>query len=519
MNKLKEVLRLKLQAKLSHTQIKTLTGVSRSSISDYTIRLQASGLNLQEALSLDDESLEKRLWPHRSPLAPEIQTHSATQKPLPDFASIHLRLKEKGTTRELLWEEYREQHPDGLGLSQFKLLYRNYAKTLNPSMRQIHYAGDKLFVDFSGLTLPYVDSATGEVKQAQIFVSVLGASGYTFVHACESQSTQDFIECHTQAFEFYGGVPHILVPDNLKAAVIQHTRDKLILNQSYADMARHYGVAIVPARPYHPQDKPKVESGVKGIQRWILARLRHSTFFSVDEINEAFSPLLDRYNQKLIKRLKQSRVEQFETIDAPALHALPANRYQYREVQLRTVGIDYHVELGAHGYSVPFKHVGQKVEVWISRTSVTITLKAQTIAVHPRLHGTQRQDSTLLEHMPKAHQYQYEKWNPGRILNWAQRIGPKSKELMESIMAHRSHPVRGYRSCMAILSMERTYGKESLELACAKALELKTRSVSAIEGILKHKRYKKEKLPVANNTLFDGHDNIRGSQYYAGGDA
>jgi transposase len=206
-------------------------------------------------------------------------------------------------TKQLLWEEYKEQYPAGYGYSQFKEYYARYLGSINPSMRQIHYAGDKLFVDFSGLTMPIVDAITGEVDKAQIFVGVLGASGYTFVHAVSSQSTRDFIACHNQAFNFYGGVPNMVVPDNLKAAVISHKRGRITLNESYADMGRHYNVAIAPARPYHPQDKSKVELGVKGIQRWILMKLRNRTFFDIDELNSALSSLLDAYNHKIIKRI------------------------------------------------------------------------------------------------------------------------------------------------------------------------------------------------------------------------
>jgi len=335
-------------------------------------------------------------------------------------------------------------------------------------VRQIHYAGDKLFVDFSGLTIPIVNAITGEIHKAQIFVSVLGASGYTFVHAVMSQSTKDFIECHNEAFKFYGGIPNQVVPDNLKAAVISHKRGAVKLNESYADMGRHYGVAIVPARPYKPQDKSKVELGVKGIQRWILMKLRHQTFFDINELNSAIANLLDDYNNKVIRHLGKSRSELFEEIDKAALRPLRSKSYTYRQYKRATVGIDYHIELDGNGYSLPYSYLGKKVDVWYSLNTVTISYKGEVIATHPN---------------------QYEKWNPGRILNWAKNIGENTTSLMKAIMQNRSHPVRGYKSCMAILNFSKTYGDETLELASKKAMQIGVYSVASIESILKRKTY------------------------------
>lgn len=512
MNDIKEVLRLKYHNQLSSRKIRDITGISKSTVNEYIALFEQSGLELQVALSLRQEQLEQKLFPK----APTL--HPIASKPLPDFAYIHQELKQKGVTRELLWQQYREEHPDGYGITQFKEHYNRYARTLNPSMRQIHYAGDKLFVDFSGLTLSYVDSHTGEVKKAQIFVAVLGASGYTFAHACESQNTEDFITCHNHAFRFYGGVPNSVVPDNLKAAVITHTKAKLVLNVSYADMARHYGVAIEPARPYHPKDKSKVEAGVKGIQRWILARLRNHTFFSVDEINEAFSPLLDLYNQKIIKRLGKSREQMFAEIDKEALHPLPANTYTYREHKRRKVACNYHIDLDGYEYSVPHAHLGKEVDVWFSKTKVSIAYRGETLAVHPRLRGRER-FSTHLEHMPKAHEYIYQQWNPGRILNWAQSIGPSTVSLMQTLMKERGHPAQGFKTCIAILNFSKTYGNEALEMASHKALEINLRRVASMESMLKHKTYHPSKEESANNQLYNAHDNLRGADYYQGGKA
>jgi len=510
MSVIKEVLRLKLSAKLSNRQIQNLGIASRSNVSNILTRFHQSGLGIEEALALEETQLQALLFPEQSSLPLR-----RNPRPHPDWNEVHQELSKKGVTRLLLWQEYKERHPDGYGYSQFKEYYNRYKATLNPSMRQIHYAGDSLFVDFSGLTMPIVDALTGEVKKAQIFVSVLGASGYTFVHAVMSQSTRDFIECHNQAFAFYGGVPNQVVPDNLKAAVISHRRGKVVLNESYADMGRHYGVAIVPARPYRPQDKGKVEAGVKGIQRWILRKLRHRTFFDIDELNDAIASLLDAYNAKVIRRLGKSRAQLFEELDKEALHPLRSKPYLYREHKRATVGIDYHVELEGNGYSVPYSYLGKKVDLWYCANQVEISYHGEIIATHPKLSHPY-QDSTLTEHMPPAHQYQYEKWNPGRILNWAESIGKETTELMKEIMAQRSHPVRGYKSCMAILNFEKRYGTEALELAAGRARELNVYRVAFIETLLKRKSYLEspEEVATVNNTLFNRHENLRDAKLY-----
>lgn len=508
MSTIKEVLRLKYLGKLSNRKIELLGIASKSAISNYTSRFNKSNLEINNALSLSDEELGRALYPELKPVSKRKDA-----KPHPEWSDIHNQLKQKGMTRQLLWEEYREQHPEGLGITQFNEHYARYTKSLNPSMRQIHYAGDKLFVDFSGLTMPIVNAKTGEITKAQIFVAVPGASGYTFVHAIESQSTESFIECHNEAFNFYGGVPNQVVPDNLKAAVITNTKSKVRLNESYADMGRHYGVAIVPARPYKPQDKSKVELGVKGIQRWILMKLRHHTFFDINELNDAIASLLDAYNAKIIKRLGKSRSEIFEELERSALHPLRSNRYIYREYKRLTVGIDYHIELGSNGYSVPYSYLGKKVDVWYSRHSVTISHQGSVIAQHKRC-STPYDDATILSHMPAQHQYQYEKWNPGRILNWANTIGAETVKLMQHIMQQRSHPVRGYKSCMAILSFSKTYGKEALELTCKKALEINATSVPFIESMLKRKTYLQEEHSQPANNLFNAHENLRGATTY-----
>ena len=509
MHKIKEVLRLKYLNQLSNRQIETMTGVSRSSVSNYLKTYEALDMDIEAVLKLSDAELSGLFVKKRS---------TAPKKDLsiihPNWAEVREELSRKGMTRLLLWEELKSKEPNLYSYSQFNRHYAKYLKKINPSMRQVHYAGDKLFIDYSGLTMPVVNQESGEISKTQIFVSVLGASGYTFIHATLTQSSKDFIASHVHAFAFYGAVPNILVPDNLKAAVTSHKRGVVKLNESYEDMARHYGIAVEPARPYKPQDKSKVELGVKAIQRWILMKLRHRTFFCIDELNEQMGILLDAYNNKVIKRLGKSRRELFVTLDLPMLHPLRANNYIYRQFKRATVGIDYHIELEGSGYSVPYKYLGYKVDIVYSDNMVLISLDGEVIAHHPRVHERYH-DSTLLEHMPKSHQYQYEKWNPKRILTWANTIGVHTTALMESIMEKRSHPARGYKSCMAILSFSKTYGNDALEMTAKIAVEITSYKVSSIESMLKTKSYLlHEEKDYVNNSYLNTHENIRGSQYY-----
>ena len=509
MHNIKEVLRLKYLNQLSNRQIETMIGVSRSSVSSYLKIYEALDMDIEVVLKLSDAELRGLFVKKRS---------TAPKKDLsvihPNWAEVREELSRKGMTRLLLWEELKSKEPSLYSYSQFNRHYAKYLKKVNPSMRQVHYAGDKLFIDYSGLTMPIVNQESGEVSKAQIFVSVLGASGYTFVHATLTQSSKDFIASHVHAFAFYGAVPNILVPDNLKAAVTSHKRGVVKLNESYEDMARHYGIVVEPARPYKPQDKSKVELGVKAIQRWILMRLRHRTFFCIDELNEHIGILLDAYNNKVIKRLGKSRRALFVALDLPMLHPLRANNYIYRQFKRATVGIDYHIELEGSGYSVPYKYLGHKVDISYSDNAVLISLDGEVIAHHPRVYERYH-DSPLLEHMPKSHQYQYEKWNPKRILTWANTIGVHTTALMESIMEKRSHPARGYKSCMAILSFSKTYGNDALEMTAKVAVESASHKVASIESMLKTKSYLlHQEKDYANNSYLNTHENIRGSQYY-----
>lgn len=512
MKQVRDVLQLHSVMNLSLRRIQGATNVAKSTISDYIKRFKTSGLNIEQVNILDDDSLRLKLFPEHTSVV-------VLKKAMPDMNYLYKEMKLRKKTKitlHLLWEEYIENNPDGYRYSQFRLHYSRFKQTLNPSMRQTHLAGEKLFVDYSGLTVPIYNRRTGEVEKAQIFVAVLGASGYTFVHATHSQTQEDFIYSHVQCYNFFGGVPRVIVPDNLKSAIISNNKNGIVVNESYADLNRHYCVAVEPARPHKPKDKPKAEQGVQAIQRYILARFRHHKFFSVAELNEALGPLLDRYNNKVVKHLQKSRTELFKEIDLPYLNVLPANRYVYKQFKIARVNQDYHITLEKCNYSVPFKYIKAEVEVRYSTQSVYIYHKHKLIATHPRLRKA-GETSTLHEHMPSQHQYINEKMNPNRLRSWARNIGEYSSVFVEDAFAEVEHNPQAYRKIAAVLSLAKLYGNMELELALMYATKMKTITTKSIKSILDKKLYLAKS---ANNTFqskqsfFDTHTNIRGADEY-----
>lgn len=514
MRKISEVLRLHFKLGLSVRQSANATGTSRGSVNNYCTRFKELEIDIDSFLGMNEIEQERLFYPK---VGCGIIPHAS--KVMPDYIMIHQELKKKHqskVTLALLHEEYKEAYPlNAYSYTQFREHYVRFLHQINPSMRQVHLCGEKVFVDYSGLSVPIVNPKTGEVYKAQIFVAVLGASGYTFVHATYSQKQRDFILSHVLSYDFFGGVPKIVVPDNLKSAVIKHSKKEgLIINESYAALARHYNMAIEPARPYKPKDKAKVELGVKGIQRWILAKIRHQTFFSVDELNVALSTLLDAYNNKVIKRIQKSRGELFAELDRPFLQPLPLQRYLYREFKEATVAQNYHIFLEGCEYSVPYKYLGCKVSVWHSSHSVEIHYKGIKIALHPKLHFV-NSVSTLHEHMPPHHQYQHEKINPARFLNWANAIGVHTLSWVKHEFEHVSYPPNAYRKLNAVLGMAKIYGKEELDLALLYALCNRIRTTASIRSILDKKLYlhKPANNGMTPKSLFNNHDNIRGNIY------
>ena len=508
MKDISKALKMRYKANISLREIAIATKLPHTTISDYCKRFDNSGYDLDVLLSFNDDKITSILFPTKKIVQKNFE------KPMPDVEYIHKEIGKKGVTFELLWYEYKDIHPDGYGLSQFKEYYYRYKKRLNPSMRQSHVPGDKLFIDYSGLTMNVIDQFTGEITKVQVFVAVLGASGYTFVHATKSQTLKDFILSHTKAFDFFGGVPNVLVPDNLKSAIISNNKKGIVENESYSELARHYDCVISPARPRKPKDKPKAEQGVQGIQRWLIAVLRNRIFFNVDEINEALSPLLDRYNNKVMKHIGKSRNELFLELDSPSLNPLPNNKFIYKEFKVAIVHLDYHVELHKCYYSVPYKYLKEKVEIRYSTVTVEIYHQNILIATHARLHRI-NDTSTKKEHMPLNHQYADEKMNPTRLKNWGETIGESAHIFVNQKLEDAQYPTNAYRSIIAILNLAKLYGKEELNLALGYALSINATSTKSIESILSKKLYLLG-LPIiaSNNAILNTHENLRGKEYY-----
>ena len=514
MKKIVEVLRLHLKLNLSLRQSATLSKISLGTASNYINRFKEINIDIDDFISLNELEQERLFYPKNI-----CDVKPQTSKVMPDYIYIHNELKRKKQTKvtlSLLYEEYKEANPNNYyGSTQFRDYYSKFLNKINPSMKQVHLSGEKLFVDYSGLTIPIVNQRTGEITKAQIFVAVLGASGYTFVHATYSQKQRDFILSHTLAYDFFGGTPLIVVPDNLKSAIIKNNKkDGIVINESYAALARHYNMAVSPARPYKPKDKSKAEQGVQGIQRWILASLRHQTFFSVDELNDAISLLLDKYNNKIVKRFNKSRFEMFLELDIPFLQSLPNERYIYKEFKEATVSQSYHIFLEGCEYSVPYKYLGFKVFVAYSNQSVSIYYKGIQIALHPKLHFS-GQTSTLSEHMPLNHQYANEKINPGKYLNWAKDIGIFTLQWVKKEFEEVTHAPNAYRKLNAVLSMAKIYGKKELNLALEYAVDNQITATASIKSILDKKLYMQK--PVNNNAtsinIFNNHEYLRGNIY------
>jgi transposase len=509
MRKIIEVLRLKFEARLSHERIAAATRISKGAVTKYLCRAHEAGLAWPLPAEMHEAQLEALLFPHAAPF---VERHAA-----PDFAHLHQELKRKGVTLMLLWEEYAAAHAgQAYRYSQFCLLYHRFAASLKRSMRQVHRAGDKLFIDYSGHTVPIIDAATGEMRGAQIFVAVLGASSYTFAEASLSQQLPDWIASHVRCFEFMGCVAALLVPDNLKPAIKLACRYEPECTSTYDDLARHYGTAVLPARPYKPRDKAAAEASVLLVQRWILARLRNRQFFSLNALNAAIRELLVDLNNRPFKKLEGCRRSAFESIDRPAMKALPTTRYEFAEWKKALVGIDYHVELDGHYYSVPHGLVRQKLELRFTATTVSCFFKGKRVASHMR-SAKRGAHTTLPEHMPDSHR-KHMQWTPGRLLNWGLSIGLATRDVVKWQLENRPHPEQGYRACLGLLNLAKRYGEARLEAACQRALAIGSPKRKSIKSILEAKLDQHPDLfPAPDNTGSTGlpqHSNVRGADYF-----
>lgn len=503
MRKIREVLRLKWGCGLGDRAVAAGCGLSRSTVSKYVRRAKEAGLAWPLPENLTDEELERRVVP-----VPQAGRALA----LPDWLEVHRQLKRKGVTLQLLWEEYKQVHPDGLQYTQFGVRYRDWRQTLDLPMRQEHKAGEKLFVDYCGQTAAVTDPKTGEVRQAQIFVAVLGASNYTYAEACWTQGQAEWVMAHVHAFHYFGGVPALVVSDNLKAGVVAAHRYEPEVSRAYEELAEHYGCAILPARVRKPKDKAKVEKGVQDVERQILARLRHRTFFALHELNEAIAQLLVPYNERPFQKLPGSRRSLFEQVDRPALQPLPQTPYEYAAWKKARVNIDYHVAVEGHYYSVPYQLVNQALDIRITTTTVECFHKSKRVASHPR-SPRQGQYTTVPAHMPKRHQ-DYAQWTPERLVRWAEKTGADTVRAVETVLTARPHPQQGFLACLGLMRLGKEYGPERLEAACARALAARTVGFKSIESILKRGL---DKLPLAEKTKEAPpleHANIRGPEYY-----
>lgn len=504
MRKIREILRLRFECGQTNRKIAKSCSVSRSTVADYLLRAGAAFLSWPISEELDDAALEHLLFP-----PPETISKA---RPVPNWAEVHRELKRKAVTLALLWQEYKERYPEGYQYSWFCQNYNKWAGTIDLVMRQDHRAGEKLFVDYAGQTMEIVDRTTGKVREAQVFVAVLGASNYTYAEATRSQALPDWIGSHARAFTFFNGVTEAVVPDNLKSGVKKACYYDPDINPTYQDMAAHYSTVVLPARVREPRDKAKVETGVQVVERWILARLRNHTFFSLAELNREISKLLDILNNRKFKKLPGTRKSLFESLDHPALKPLPASPYQYAEWKKATVHIDYHVEVDGHYYSVPHQLVKKKLDVRFTTNTVECFHRGKRVASHRRSYQKGRH-TTVKEHMPVRHQ-KYLEWTPERFLRWAGKVGPQTISLTERILESRPHPQQAYRTLLGILRLGKSYTDQRLEAACHRALSIGATSYRSVESILKNGLDNKPLPEPPESAIPIQHQNIRGSKYY-----
>jgi len=507
MRKTKEILRLKYELGLSNRQIGASLHLSHVSVGLYLQRASQAGVVWPLPESITDDQLRDLLFASQKPPAD-------AQRSLPPMSELHQQLRRKGVTLQLLWEEYRRNHPDGYAYTQFCEYYKRFRSQLEPALRQEYKAGERLFVDWAGMTVPLTDPATGQTRPAHLFVAVLGASNYTFAEAFENTQLPNWIEAHIHAWEFFGGVARLTVPDNTRTAVSQSCRYEPELHATYQDLAAHYGTVILPARARKPQDKAKVEAGVQNAERRILAALRDRQFFSLSELNQAIGVERRALNERPFQKMDGSRATWFVQIDRPALVPLPAQRYELALWRKAKANIDYHVQIDWHNYSVPYRLTNQPVEVRLSARTVEIFHRGQRVALHARSY--QRGGfTTEAGHRPQSHQRHLE-WSPARLIDWAQhQVGPHCAAAVRYILEHKPHPEQGYRSCLGLMRLGRRHGRPRLEQACQRALLLDVCSYRSIKSILDTKLETQPLLsPPSVTKVLVTHDNLRGAPYY-----
>jgi transposase len=505
MRRIRQVLQLHFGAHTSARAIAREVGVGRTTVQDYLTRAEAAGLGWPLAPDLTDEVLEQRLFP-----APSNKL-GARRHPEPDGAVLVREMKRPGVSLLILWEEYDAVHPQGYGYSRFCELYRAFERRLSPTMRQTHVAGHKAFVDYSGKKVPIVDPLTGEVRMAEIFVAVLGASNLTYAEATWTQTLPDWIGAHVRMFRFYGAAPRLLVPDNLKSGINKSSFYDPEVNRTYAAMAAHYNVGVLPARPRKPRDKAAVEAGVRFAQSYILGRLRHVIFFSLAACNAEIDAAVERMNGREMRRLGVSRRQLFEAVELPVMQPLPEQDYEYAEWRLARVGIDYHVEVQGFFYSVPHALIREQVDTRATARTIEVFHRGKRVAAHARRYGGPRH-GTQPEHMPSAHR-RYGEWTPERLQQQARVIGPNTEGLIIAVLARRPHPEQGFRTCLGVLRLFRGLDPARAETVSQRALEIGALSYASVASILQHRLDRSASPQAADGTPLL-HDNIRGPRYY-----
>ncbi len=503
----REIIRLKSSCVSTH-EIARRLGVARSTVRETLKRAESAGLAWPLPEDMNDAALEAALYASRR----SKRGHRRIEEP--DWAAVHRELKRKHVTLLILWDEYIAADPGGYSYSRFCELYRAFEKTLSVTMRQTHAAGERLFVDYAGDGVPVViDRLTGEIRMAQIFVAVLGASSFTFAKATWTQALPDWIAAHVHAFEAIGGVPELVVPDNAKTAIVKPCFYEPEVNRTYAEMAAHYGTAILPARPRKPRDKAKVEQAVLIVERWLIGRLRRRIFQSLADVDAAIGELMTQLNDRQpLRRLGVTRRRLLEEVDRPALKALPDDAYEYSEWRGCRVGVDYHVDIDAHYYSVPYRFFRAEVDVRLTARGVEIFHKGERIAVHLRSSGN-RKHTTVSEHMPSSHR-RYAGWTIERIREDARKIGKATAALCEQILESRPHPEQGYRACLGIVRLVGSYGAARVEAAAEHAIEIGARTYGSVKSILDTKLDRRPAPRRPADAAPIRHSNIRGPRYY-----
>jgi transposase len=501
-NKIKEILRLKYEAQLSNRAIAGACKVSNSTVGEYLKRAETAGVSWPLG-EIGEEELYQKLFPEKAVV-------SERKYPVPDWKEVQKEKKQKGVTLQLLWQEYKEKYPEGYQYSRFCEYFQRWKDSQVEPRRHIeHTGGEQMQVDYAGLKIPVTDPETGEISQASVFVAILPASNYIYAEAQSSENQCNWNNGHVRALEYFGGVPKIVVPDNLKTGITKPNYYEPGVNLAYQELAEYYQFAVLPARIKKPRDKGSGENGVQNVERWVIAPLRNRKFFSVHEVNQAFIEKLDRLNNKVMQAVGRTRRQEFEEIDQLNLRPLPEKPYEYTERKTATVNIDYHIEFNEHLYSVPHALIHQKVDIHATEKMVEIRHHGKSVAIHPR-NFRQGRFSTLREHMPANHQFM-EDINPDRLIEWGSKIGPQTATLVKATLRSRPFPEQAYRSCLGILSLAKKYDYALLEQACQSVFEAKEFSYKAVAEELIYLQ-KQVAAPVIET--LPTHENIRGADYY-----